>query len=106
VLQWRTPIPFYGFWWEVGHEYHLWELEMKTRAPRRGYVMKGQEAVGLNMKLNLSHMELLLCSGASLSDVVKSLSKKYLLREYLLCSILAELVVQDITTFPAHIKAV
>jgi hypothetical protein len=38
----------------------------------------------------------------TLSAVVKSLSEKCLLHKYLLRSILAESVVQDISTFPAH----
>jgi hypothetical protein len=41
----------------------------------------------------------------TLSVVVKSLSEKCLLHKYLLCSILAEAIAQDIPTFPAHIRA-
>lgn len=41
----------------------------------------------------------------TLSDVVKSLSRKCLLHKYLLCSLLAESIVQDIPTFPAHTAA-
>jgi hypothetical protein len=36
-----------------------------ARDPRKGYVIKGQEVVGLNVKLILSHMKLTLCSGVS-----------------------------------------
>jgi hypothetical protein len=55
----------YRFWWEAEHEDHLRELQLKTRDPRQEYVMKGQEVVGETVKLNMSHMELPLCSGAS-----------------------------------------
>jgi hypothetical protein len=41
----------------------------------------------------------------ALSAVVKSLSEKCLLHKYLLCSILAESIVQDIGTFLAHTTA-
>jgi hypothetical protein len=41
----------------------------------------------------------------NLSAVVKLLSKKYLLNKYLMCSSLAESMLQDITTFPAHTTA-
>jgi hypothetical protein len=61
--------------------------------------MKGQEVVGMTVKQNMSHVELPLLRGA-FPAVVKSLSKKCLLQKYLLCSILAESVVQDIPTFP------
>jgi hypothetical protein len=57
--------------------------------------------VGVTVKQNPSHMEV----KCTLSDVVKSLSEKCLLHKYLLGSILAESVVQDITTFLAHTTA-
>jgi hypothetical protein len=41
----------------------------------------------------------------TLSVVVKSLSEKCLLHKYLLCSILAKSIVQDIPTFLAHTTA-
>jgi hypothetical protein len=55
----------YRFWWEIGYEDHLQVSELKARDPRQEYVMKGQGIVGVTVKLNLSHMELPLCSGAS-----------------------------------------
>jgi hypothetical protein len=36
---------------------------MKARNPRKGYVMKGQKAAELNVRLNMSHFELPFCSG-------------------------------------------
>jgi hypothetical protein len=41
----------------------------------------------------------------TLSALVKSLSENCLLHKYLLYSILAELIVQDIQTLPAHTRA-
>jgi hypothetical protein len=38
------------------------ELELKAGGPIKGYVMKGQEIVGLKAKLNLTYMKLPFCS--------------------------------------------
>jgi hypothetical protein len=53
--------------------------------------------VGVTVKQNPSYMELPLCWGVPHSAVVKSLSENCLLHKYLLCSILAESAVQDIS---------
>jgi hypothetical protein len=62
--------------------------------------MKGQEVVVVTAQQDLSHKELPPCSG-----VVKSLSENCLLHKYLLFIILAESILQDIPTLPAHTRA-
>jgi hypothetical protein len=61
VFQWRTPVSHSRFSWEAGHEYHIQELDLKAGDPGKGYILKGQEVV----KLNLSHTDLPLYSGVS-----------------------------------------
>jgi hypothetical protein len=88
------------FWWVFGHVGLLQELKLKARDQRKGY----QEVMGVTVHYNLSHgtANLLRCT---LSVVVKSLSEKCLLHNNLLRSILAESIVQDIPTLPAHTRA-
>jgi hypothetical protein len=42
------------FWWEGGHE-DLPGSKGKAMNPNKGYVMRGQKALGLNVKLHLRH---------------------------------------------------
>jgi hypothetical protein len=39
--------------------------KLKARNPQKGYEINGKQAVRLNMKLNLNHTELSLCSDTS-----------------------------------------
>jgi hypothetical protein len=70
-------VSFYR-WWSVQHEYYLCIITEDD--PR-----KGQEIVGVTVKQNFNHVELLL------SAVVKSLSEKCLLHKYSLCSKISQL---------------
>jgi hypothetical protein len=79
---------------------------LKARDPKKNkYVMKGQEVVGVTMKQKQSPHGTATLLRCALAPAVKSLSKKCLLQKYLLCPILAESLMQDIPTFPAHTRA-
>jgi hypothetical protein len=60
-LQQRAPVSCCRFWWEVRPEDRLQELKLKAGDQRKGYEMKDQEAVGVTVQQNLSHVELPLC---------------------------------------------
>jgi hypothetical protein len=61
-------------------------VKLRAKDPRKGYVMKGQEVVGMTEAEFEPHATatLLRCT---LSAVVKSLSEKCLLHKYLLAAL-------------------
>jgi hypothetical protein len=44
-------------YWKVEHEGYLQELQEKRKPQRKRYEIKGQQAVGLYVKLNVIHIE-------------------------------------------------
>jgi hypothetical protein len=51
-------IPYYRFWWVVEHRSFVQGLKLMVITSKMGYIREVQEVV----RLNLSHMELLVCS--------------------------------------------
>jgi hypothetical protein len=44
-----------SFLWEGGHNDHLQGSKGEAVNPNKGYIMRGQKALGLNVKLNPRH---------------------------------------------------